>query len=462
MKYKESYEQEVEFNVLIVKILKKWRFILGCVICFAILLGGVQLNKAIKEIRSYSAQEVQEKYNKELELYKENASNITNVIQNAQKNLANKQEYVENSIKMRIDPIQECVSSADVMVTVNSTNPRASETGFTEKILNTYMGLVMSDQIMDKVKEGLDEEIDVQYIRELITLTFNKSTFSFNIKLIHSDQESGKKILEIILEELKENQSKVGTTFGVHGLEITNRTDYLMVDNALDNFQKSTNDLVTNLQNTITSNNRALIELEEPAKDDLGLSIPSIILKVMIHLIVGGILGAVFGFFIIFVNVNLKDDIYDPETLRIKYDLKYLGSLPLKKQMKNKIDSMIESIENKSGISLSAEEENRLVAINLLNYSPAGDPVLLVGPAGEEELLTIQNRMKAGVGLQQKEKSIDIAPAVFTNPDSAEKLQAYKDIVLVGIKGKTLYSEIDKTVQYLNDLGKNIVGIVLE
>lgn len=461
MKYTESYDQEINFGVLIVKTLKKWRVILACTICFAILLGGVQGYKGMKEVNSYSEEEQKKTYDEDMKLYKDSMTNLALVKESVQKNLDNKKAYVENSIKMQIDPFQECVSSADVMVTVGASNPRISEAGYTEKILNTYMSLITSDQVMDKIKQQLGLDVDIQYIRELITLTINKSTWSVNVKVIYANQETAKQILEMLLDGVKEDQQNVVHDFGEHNIEVTNRGDYLAVDNTLDSFQKGINDTITSMQATLASKNKEINALEKPVME-LGTSLQSVIKKLVIYAAVGAVLGAIFGLFIMFVGVAMKDDIYDTETLRVRCGLKYIGHISSDKKKHNWIDRVVDRLENAAEISLSDKDEDRLMALNLLNYSDGCERILLVGPAEESTIQLAKDRVEKGLKLQQKCRNVEIAPDIFSNPESVEKLQDCNDIVLVGSRGKTLYSQIDKTVRYLQDLEKNIVGIILE
>lgn len=460
MQYRESYEQELDFKVLCFRIMKKWRTIFLIMICMAILMGGGRLIGELKGLNEYDPKVAEQEYKEALLLYQEQFDSGKQQIKELRSQLGKKRKYLQESIKMQINAYEEYASEMDVTVILDKNNSNVARSGYTESILNMYSSYVSGEEALNKIGEVLKIDLEPQYLQELITVTVNKSAGSMTIKTIYTDINNTKLIMDSLLQTIKNCEPFIKSDMGAHEVQYSNVSSFTMVDTALDTYQKSVNDSVINMQHILTSKNTEFEALEKP-NVPVALSYFSVITNIIKYAVSGLAIGFILAFFLVAIGIIMSDRIYDEKTLRCRYGLKSLGELEIKKDIENKIDVFVKRLERGKESSLYDVVSKEIIAVKIAGFISEEKKILLIGPTTSAMLRQVAISLKNGFEKQNINIQVETAEGVFVNPVSLHMLKNCSSIILVGEKEKTSYHEIENLIQLLQDLKKEIIGIIL-
>lgn len=98
------YEREIDLRELVIAILRKWRMILAATVAFSLLLGTYKASACFLEGKDFLDTDLQEKYDKEIKLYRQRISACEREIANLTEIIAAQQEYLEESVFMNMSP----------------------------------------------------------------------------------------------------------------------------------------------------------------------------------------------------------------------------------------------------------------------------------------------------------------------------------------------------------------------
>lgn len=95
---------------------------------------------------------------------------------------------------------------AEIMVYVNNTRQpttsgiTSSDLATSQKLVDTYVNILKSDRVLDKVAESLDNKVNSAQIRGLITAASVNETEVFRVRVIHSHPEQAQAIANAIAD----------------------------------------------------------------------------------------------------------------------------------------------------------------------------------------------------------------------------------------------------------------------
>ncbi|MCC8150488.1 MAG: hypothetical protein LIO96_03265 [Lachnospiraceae bacterium] len=319
---------------------------------------------------------------------------VNNVLK-VQENLDEQQEYVNNSILMQINAYDESTVILQYHIDIENSDDIQL---YGQDLLDSYESYVTNGALVsDFVSNGYDEE--EQYLGELISFNGNVETtvnnslegtvsvissVSFDIQVIHTDEQSVEALAEQIESCLKNYEISLCESVGDHTLTLVNHSCTKVVDKSLWTYKTERISSISSMQNTLeslqedmTDDQLAVLgqyitlkategDADEVAAEDgetVTAATPSVSKK---YLALGAIVGIVLAILYIFLRFIMSKSFNSAEELRDVYSLRILGEVK-RPEKKNIFLKAWDKLTGHRESALSAEEEKSILISNLKN-----------------------------------------------------------------------------------------------
>lgn len=457
MEYNDTYEQEIDLKDLMFVVLRKWRPILLVAIVLAVLAGGYKIGKALSQQSDPEfLKEAEENYQKELSMYEMNKAAKEREIENLMTDLENQDKYLENSVLMGISPYDVSVASVDLFVKTDyeiMPNMVYQNINYADSLIKSYSAAVKKEGL-NKVAD--EENIDIKYLEELVTVDIDYNNDMFSIQVKHSDPEKAEAIMDSIMSTLKGMRGKLSSAIANHTLSVMNETSSVTVDLAIADTQKSKKDYVSTLETSLQTKQDELKELAEPTKP--AVSKMSAVKAGLKYVVLGGVLGAFMVVFIICVAFLMSDKVASAKELKNRFGIRTLGVLDAAspKRAFGFIDRWLDKLE---GVDVTTPESVRyeVIAANIRNYAKDSTSLLVTGTVDKALLETVAGKLKEllpGVRIACGE---DMRVTAYT----LEEITKHEGVILVEKKGVSTYTGVSQELETIKNVGKTTVGYIL-
>lgn len=461
MDYNSTYEQEIDLKDLMFSVLHKWRPIVLVAIVLAVLLGGVKGALTYRKQNDPEViEEANKKYEDDLALYEKNKESCEREINNLMSDITNQQEYLEKSTLINMSPYDVCEARTDLYITTDYTimpGMAYQNVDYTDTIMQAYQSILTSSACMEDIAKNAGME--PRYLKELVTVTAGTYANEFNrlltIKVRHTSKQKAQAVLDDILAQVDELQARVTESVGEHSINTVNDSLGSLVDLSLADKQRSENERLTKLNDSLETKQKELEDMEEPEKT---VSSKMAALKSGIkYAVVGGVLGAFLIIFFECVAFLMSDKLYSAKELRYRYKVKILGKLSSKSNKKiGKIDAWINRMEGRA-YNVSEEKECSLIVANIRNYAEDIKTLLVTGSANAELVERVQHEL---VG-QLPEMKVFMGGNMLKDAETLKKLPECDGVVLVEQYMVSKYSSVEVELERVADLQKKVVGCVV-
>ncbi|MBS4984251.1 MAG: chain-length determining protein [Hungatella hathewayi] len=455
-----TYEQEIDLKDLMFAVLYKWRPIIIIAIIFGVLLGGYKLTGSMAQQRDTEyVKKAQKQYQQDFEEYEALKASCEREIKNIERNIESQTEYLEKSILMKISPFDKYISSADIFIKsddVTLVNGLNSYTAiYNNGLVRTYASYINQGFDLSKLaaKMGTEEV----YLKELITVKVDEWGQMLSVSVCYSDETGAERILNAILDDVKAQYDDYSNKFGAHELYIMNQVSSTTTDLELDNKQKMVNDNITTLQTTLKEKEKTLEDMQEPVESAV-LSTSAAIKSGIKYAVLGGVLGAFITIFCICVAFLMTNKIISAKDLKQRYGVKILAVFPgtEKKRLFSGIDRWLEKLEGKKD-HLTEEARYELMAANLKNYAGEAKNILVVGTVSTEILKTVVDKL----GKLCSDMTLTIGNNLNESAETVSKLPDCEAVILVEQCGVSRLGEIEKEIEAVRNVKKEIAGVVV-
>lgn len=454
-----TYEQEIDLKDLLYAILYKWRPILLIAILFGILLGGY---KAVGELSQQKdtdhIEKAQQSYEQNLENYNTSKNNYERSIKNTQLSIDTQAKYLDNSILMKINPFERGFASADVFVKIDDI-PVNDELVFvpidySNSIVNAYTSYINNGIDLSKLSKKFDTE-DV-YIKELFSVTPDYDGKKLSINVSYKDEAGAKQILDMLLDGINQKYVDFNNKFGAHNIYIMNEASGTVADTGLVDRQSSETDKITTLQKSLKDNEAALAALKKPEAPSLSKA--TVAKSAVKYAVLGVVLGAFIAIFCICVAFLMSDKVSSAKEMKKRYGLKVLAEFPRsrKKRLFAGIDSWLEKLEGKKD-GLSEEVRYDLMAANLRNYAGDAKQIMIIGTVSADRLQEVAGKLSKLC----ENRDLIVGPDLNESADTVNRLPEFEAVLLVEKSGASKYSEIEKEIETVCNVKKEIIGVVV-
>ena len=159
--YTDNYEQEINLKDLLFSVLYKWRILLLAAVVGMMLMGGY---KTLKVTENRTSTEADESYEEEFERFIEEKAAVDKTIKNLKASIDEQNRYITNAPLMQINPYNEIVSAADVIV-----KSKESTGSNLNSLLALYKSSLLTGDYLDKMAE--ENGYESRHLKELISIT---------------------------------------------------------------------------------------------------------------------------------------------------------------------------------------------------------------------------------------------------------------------------------------------------
>lgn len=410
--------------------------VIALVLVFALSFGFSGYKKGLRSLdASPQNNNLYQEYEEALAEYDSNIANAENSLKLAEQQIEELQNYVDNSIYMKLDGQNLQIASSQYAV-------QSSDN--IENVLSSIIYYVNEGGLKSDISEEY-ASLQPDYWREIISCTSSGNVL--NITVMHYDSETAKEILSIVFEKIQKQIPAIEAVQGTFVLQEITTSYYTKSDvNVINNQNNYRNNLKNYINNRIDQNNKVISQKNakstyiEKNKDN---HVP-VVLNPVITAVKFAFVGIVFG-------IALPG---------IWFILKYL--------LGNRIHSArdIENIGLKVLATYKAGKENALfnrsiVNIEYLSKLAGTSSVFLYALQNDKETQMCLNEYKSF--LEKEDLQIFSGSHLNNDMNELKSLIACKNTILFIHAGTALYTDLERMIQTCKNFDITISGcIVLE
>lgn len=465
-----TQDREVRITDLIEEILRHiWLVILLAVVCGAA-LTGYKYWKDSKEISAASQTQTAAEYTFTAE---EQAAVDNDAALRIR--MAAQTEYMENSVKMQIDPYAENRTTTQFLLSGENAVIDAVYDSISYYISSGAMAENLTDEWPDLAANYLAELISAEYNADGVDYIENTETnLTFCIAAVHADEESSALLMESVLDETETYLAGLQQSIGDFSYTVLGSTSSVVTDTTLLAFQESRTSALTTLLSNIESLEEDMSEdqlsavalaLSEEAEEEADeeteeetvdeTASASISIK---YLLVGVILGIAAAVILIILGVLLRGTLENAEEFRNIFHISLFGQIDLYEKNGVLVSLWRRLIRKRR--TLTPDEEKQMVLANLTLFCRQNGitHLLLTGSLTDERENAWIRELTDG--LAQKGISVRCAVGTLFTPDGVDALADCEYVVLVERLRASAYEDVCDSVKTCLEYDRKIIGAV--
>ena len=450
----ENQEREISLKDMLFSAMYHWKKMLLAALILAVALGGFMGYKSWKDATNPElVAKYEQEYADAMILYEDEKTRLERELGDIEENIENQEEYLENSLVMKMDPHNVYEARASLYISTDyQILPEMSyqNTDKTQLILAFYQAALTNGEVMGEIAENAG--VKVKYLREVVSVT-SQMDHILDITVRHAEQEEAEKIMDQLLNNMAQIQVQLTESIEAHQVSTVFTSVSSDVDSNLAATQKAEKNMLQELKETLEVKQEELDELKEPTQTALTTT------GAIKDGIKWAILGAFAGIFAVAVVACVafivSDKVYSGDELKNRFGLKILGSVAAEKKF-SRLDSWLRGKEGRATANSDAGYD--LIAMNVKNYGGEMKTLLVTGD-GNEQLI---NRL-VGV-LQPKLPQVKLlcCGSLLQDAKAVQSLPECDGVLLVEKCGASRYSNIARTVERVKDAQKQLVGCIIE
>ena len=381
-----------------------------------------------------------------MSLYKKLKIYYESEIKKHLKQAENEKAYIENSLNMKIDPLNQAVGTAEVLV---------SGTTELSDAFVLYQETVRSDAFWHPLSEKYS--IEPKYFREMCSIALSAHSSDSRQVVQLATTMPDKKMAE-------ETLALLAGMFDKKSMKLLQSSVYVRVDPDLAQFQHETYSQLAQRYIELQEMYNNYDRLAEPKKKTrpgirktgVGSRKPALVKGAFY----GGIAGACGSAMLIAFSLLLSGRMLSSGEFFEKYQLNCLAvfspqptpghTLILDRQL-------LKWSDNSRFSRLDRTERFEVAAANIRVHIKEGESILLLGTIALPHIQEVQT------GLAEQLTSYTFRAWRFVDQQvtSLHEIDQYKHIILIEEVGTSKYQDIDNQIQVLQERNKNIVGCIM-
>lgn len=462
-----------------------WRYLLVWAVIFIILatvFAGVKCSKAKQnyqsEMDAYQAAlagEVEtETDDADVQLTKEELQQIQDVVA-LQKMVTKSRNYISDSILMNVDPYAENKLTVTFFVDSDYTYNYTGENtlDYTDSLVSGYANLVYSGKLAEQLKKSLNLNCDIEYVQELLSVSRDDKNLS--VMMIYKDDKIFEAASMEIQRFIEKHTDELTKRYGSHELKFVSEQESVVSDadtaslqanaiNNLNNYRSQYNGLKAGLTEAQLNKlgievKKATVESEELEQDELEEELvepvyPSFDKKYPILGFIGGIFLACVWLAMVYIFNNKLERSHE---LTEYFDLKHVGTVFHDKKRKG-LDAFLWKCRMRNQKTMDYDTSLELVCSNveLMCQKAESKTICLTGTEIEklEDAETIAKKLeKAGI-------IVHVCGDVCYDQKAMRKIADTGVVVVLEQVGVSIYKEIDRQLERLNQSGIQVLGAI--
>ena len=426
--------------------LTRWKLVLLA----GVILGGLfGCYKILNEHRQKSQiTAARDAYETQMEAYKHQQEDIRAQVASLQAKITARQKYMNESIKMQLDPMACPQAFAEINVIVPEVDPNdEGESKSAIYKLTSIMKAYYDDILFGTASKELADKygIDKTYFAELIAPMYDYYTSSIRIQVRYTDEETALLILNDILQMMDEDAEYYRTVFGDYELEVYIKDSVTIADIDLSTYQMQKANELSTLQSAVNNAiySQANLTIPNPVKSYSRRQL----LKDGIKFAVVGFAGGCF-LMVLFLMcwAIIRGKIFTPDEIDGAYGLRNLASFAYSrtKDLPAEIDYALAQLEN----ALQGKEIKKIA---------------VVGTIGEKKLAAMRKALSDSAARSSEGEApftFTAVPSVSEDAAALRTLPSYDGFLLVEEIGKSRYKSVQNELRLLSETGREVVGTV--
>ena len=475
-------EREIDLLDLIADILSHWRGLLIAVVLGAILMGAFSYTRSYRDVQNMQSQKVNDASVDEMTIDERlaqlgenlNESQMAVVLTTVddERELALKNEYVQNSIYMQLEPLH--VAQEELVYNIQGRN----ENGV-PGLGTIYKDIISGVGLYDWVEQQTG--IETAYARELISTGVDSSLKfsngdtvnigecnSLKITISGIDAETCGKIAEAVKTYIEKQQEKISSKLGSHELILLSESAGTVVSTDVMKQQVDYRNTICNLEATIAAakagfsedqkqyytllmKENGLEDITDVEQDDMEeeqpvTASPAASKK---YVVLGAVLFAFVYAVILCMGYIFNSRIRVNDELQDLYGIPQIGLVVKDSKKKMFLDKWISNLRHYGKREFTAEQSMELAftALKIAAVKNGLNNVCLLGcnlSAGADKVCESLKDV-----LEKEGITVTILNNVLYDAEAMEKLGTVKGAVLVEKAGSTLYNEITGELELL-------------
>ena len=158
-----------------------------------------------------------------------------------------------------------------------------------------------------------------------------------------------------------------------------------------------------------------------------------------------------------FITFILRGIIGGPNSLKEQYGIRTLGRVEKEIKGYNFMDKIIDKIDGVTSNDRDEEEAIAYMAANVGNYNEENKPVKVIGTATLEVIEKIAEGLKNADGA----KDVECCGDIITSPLALKAMSDDAKVVIVEERQKTTKKNLEKEIDILKSLDKDVMGVIL-
>lgn len=348
------------------------------------------------------------------------------------------EEYLENSVLMRLDPFRYYTATLRMYVeTAYQIQPNLSyqDPDKTASVLDAYHHALLGGPSLEAIAQTL--ETKSQYVSELVEVTLPINTANICISVKCASQESAEAILKVLMRQMLDAAPQIKTAITEHTVTVLEETVQECTSQDLANIQKEADTLQDQLVQSRTKIVQERSALARPSLPDK---------KNEILFVLGAVLGAFLVVCVAWVLHIVGSKVYSVRTLQDRTGLKVLGTVRAKDYKGS--EAWLRRVEGRN----MSDSMERVLA-DVCCRTKGAKRVLVVGSADTALLAEALQQRLPGVTVEQGD--------ILTDAAAFQALVACDCVVVVEQCGVSGYEQINRRMSMINDYNKPVAGCVL-
>lgn len=453
-------ELTTSLSELLAAMIRAWKGICAALLVFALLLGGYQTYRQISRARApeNSPEKIEERYQTALEEYEINKEDLQRSLDNQEKSLASKEEYLENSILLQIDPYDKYVTNIVFTFTDIDESaqlfryPNTAADYLPKKIRSQYLELWKS---MDLSKDiGLSKYAGIQskYLSEIVSVSSLDGEL-VSIEAAGPAPSETEELADAVYNYFEAHREVISKSSAQHNFTLVNKTTKNIIDDALNTKRESLETEIENLRKDIEDTKESLEALKEPQPDET-YSITAIVKSVVKYVILGAAIGIFLGCAFVCCKWLFTGRVSNSFQLERVANAPFLGSLCIPSTWAARLSATVMGERTwrdrdqamayiREQIKANHSTDNKLLLFSTLPEKLAG--------ANMDELKTI---------LSEDGYAVSTVMDIVHNPLAVEAVHTSTAVVFAEMAGRSSIVAIQSAVAQLKTKEVPVLGII--
>ena len=449
-----SNSHEIDLRELLYYVLKKWRVIVIAALTVAVIAGAGKLVSLMSR-NSSDAAKLSSADEKALTTLTEEMDEL----QTELSGLSSQIEYNENSVLMKIDPLNKYVGSFKIYLDPSASNQSIDITG---RLAMAYAAYLSSDEffdyVFDNTESNADMNKDVRYLKELLNVSADVEAATVSVSYIGDNEARVQETIAVVKQAVYDEYPEIRRIIGNHDCSIIMESLYSTVDQKLADTQKENLQVVADCENAV-SEKQAEIDAITNTGSTSKVSVKRAVFSAVKNAIVGGVVGIILTMFCYMLAAVLSRKMWSSSAWQ-SFSIPVIAEIFTEKEHRRleKFDNWLAKLMGFAAPKTSFDESAALTAAYIsamLREKGAASSAIVV--EAEKELC---DKTMAAMN-KAESNAFTVVGDILTDPNAVSELEKVKDVVLLADGEKITIDEVRRIAVLLDVWGKKLHGVIL-